>query len=444
MNFSFLKSKLFSSSIVYTLTNFFNASLPFLLLPILTSYLSEAEYGITAMFTVLTGIINPLLGVGVSGAISRAYYREEIKDFSSYVGNCLLITLVSFIVLLALCVGFGEYISEISKFPQKWLYFVVLSSLANLIITMQLSIYRVKYKTYKYAFVKIAQTLLNFSIVAYLVISLQFKWEGFVLGKVISLGLFAAVAMVYLFQNGYVKLKVSKNYIRHALAFGVPLIPHAMSGFVVSMSDRLFITNLINLSSTGSYVVAYQIGSVISLLVTSFNTAWSPWLYEKLKNVNEDYKTNLVKMTYYYFIVLALICFLFILITPIVIDLFIDRKFSVDFTVIIFVVVGFFFQGCYMMLVNYLFYFGKTKSISMVTFSVAFINLILNYFLIQRMGIIGAAIATTLSFLIQFLCIWIIAAKVYPMPWLQFDRIFKQKKYSTVDQLDNDETSHKN
>ena len=69
------------------------------------------------------------------------------------------------------------------------------------------------------------------------------------------------------------------------------------------------------------------------------------------------------------------------------------------------------------MVVNYIFYVKKTYILAWVTFFSAGINIVLNYFFIKANGAIGASQATTITFFVQFVMVWILSSKVYKMPW---------------------------
>ena len=75
------------------------------------------------------------------------------------------------------------------------------------------------------------------------------------------------------------------------------------------------------------------------------------------------------------------------------------------------------------MVVAFLFYTEQTKIIGLGTIVTAAINIILNYFFISNFGAIGAAYATTISFLIQYIAIWYFSNKYYKMPWFNFKKI---------------------
>ena len=55
---------------VYTLANVLAQSVPLLLLPILTKYLSEEEYGFIATLTAIASFVTPVVFLGAATAIS--------------------------------------------------------------------------------------------------------------------------------------------------------------------------------------------------------------------------------------------------------------------------------------------------------------------------------------------------------------------------------------
>jgi O-antigen/teichoic acid export membrane protein len=83
------------------------------------------------------------------------------------------------------------------------------------------------------------------------------------------------------------------------------------------------------------------------------------------------------------------------------------------------------FNGMYKMVVNYLFYIDKTLIVGIVTIISALLNIALNLILIDFYGLKGAAIATLITLLFQFISVFVFAQKYFPMPW--FDNKLFQK-----------------
>ncbi len=73
-----------------------------------------------------------------------------------------------------------------------------------------------------------------------------------------------------------------------------------------------------------------------------------------------------------------------------------------------------------MMVVNYIYFMKRIKIYNLVTITVIASNIILNYILIHKNGSIGAAQATLSVNVISFILTWILAGKIYKMPWFDF------------------------
>ena len=407
-------SKAGKSSLIYTFTNFFNAALPFLLLPLLTSKLNEAEYGITIMVMVLVSIVTPLLTLGVTGSIAVAYFKEEINNFPRYMANCLYITIGAFIVLGLGFYVFSNPIAALSEVPEKWIFSVLAISFLTFIIEMNLINYRIKFKSREFAIIKISQTIITFGLTYIMVVQYQLNWQGVIIAKLTSLSFFGLLSFGLLLKNRLLQFKVDKNYLKFALLFGLPLLPHLLSSFIISASDRLFITNILGVEETGSYTVAYQIGSIMELLCISFNLAWSPWLFSKLQDF-ESNRNLLRKITSYGLVGISLFAILLALLAPLIINIFVAESFKISILVINIIITGFVFQGFYLLFVNYLFYNGNTKHISIISVTVAFLNLFLNYIAIPKYGIVGAAIATLTCYMLKAIVVFFITNKKFPI-----------------------------
>jgi O-antigen/teichoic acid export membrane protein len=96
---------------------------------------------------------------------------------------------------------------------------------------------------------------------------------------------------------------------------------------------------------------------------------------------------------------------------------FVGDKFLGAKDFIFWISLSFAFSGMYKMVVNYIFYVGKTKILAWLTFSSAILNIFLNYIFISYYGAIGAAISTLVINIIFFLLTWVLSNRLYKMPW---------------------------
>jgi O-antigen/teichoic acid export membrane protein len=412
-----LKSSLLKSAGIYTMTSVINAAIPFFLLPILTRYLSPADYGIVSMFGVLVSFVAPFTGLSLHGAIARMYYEKEKVDIKEYITNSIYILISSTILVSIVFFLFSSIIARIFSVPSQLLWIVVVVSFSQFITRIVLTLWQVQVKPIQYGIYQISQTALNMILSIILVVFVGLTWKGRVYAQLITLIIFVLIGFIVLLKNNWLKFRINIAYIKHALGFGVPLIPHALSGVIMTMTDRIFITNMVGIETTGVYTVGYQIGMIINLLAISFNQAYVPWLYSKLKENIEEMKFKIVKLTYGYFAAILLLAIGLSLGAPLFLRFFVGKEFNQSSIYVTWIALGYAFNGMYLMIVNYIFYEQKNSILAMVTFATATFNVILNYFFIKEFGAIGAAQATTVIYATKFIVVWILSSKVHKMPW---------------------------
>jgi len=413
-----MQSSLARNAGIYTITNILNASIPFMLLPVLTRYMSPSDYGIIAMFSVLIGFTAPFTGLNIVGAIQRKYYEKEEIDLASYVTNCLLILVCSSVLVLCAFLLFADQISKVSSFPKQWLWVVVAVSVAQFVTLINLSLWHVQLKAHYYGIYQISQTVMDFGLSIFFVVGLGMAWQGRIQAQLLIFTAFGILSLLILYKSGWIKFSFRTAYIQNALKFGVPLVPHALGGIMLTMTDRLFITNMVGLEATGLYAVGYQIGMVIGLFCDSFNRAYVPWLFDKLKRNDEKTKIMIVKITYAYFALLIIVGIGFPIAAPWFLVFFVGKKFLGASVYVFWIAFGYVFSGMYKMVVNYIFYVEKTYILAWVTFCCALLNVPFNYCLISWNGPVGGAQAHALTFFLFFLVTWILSSRTCKMPWL--------------------------
>ena len=410
--------KLFSTLGIYTVANILNSALPFLLLPFLTEYLSPSDYAIVDLFQAASQFAIAIVGLNTFSALSRFYFDAKENDFREYVGNSFIVLLSSAIVVLLISIIFKVQFEGFLKIPKDWIWLIVLYAFASNIISTLLSIWQVKYKAVKYGTFRILRTILDLSLSIGFILILKYNWEGRILGQVIAASTFSLIAIAILLNSKYISFSFNLQKIKELLSFGSPLILHILGGIIIIYSDRLFIANYIGLESTGMYAVGYQVGMIVYIIQTSFNQAWVPWLFERLKKNVFDDKIKIVKFTYLYFVGILILAIGVALFAPIIYKLFVNDSYLKGMEIVVWIAFGFAFDGMYKMVVNYIFYVKKTYIISIITFFTAGLNIALNYYMVTNYGAIGVAQASAISFFVQFILVWIISARLYKMPWL--------------------------
>lgn len=416
-----ISSELFKSISIYTFFRVLNRTLPVLLLPFLTHHLSPEDYSIIDVFSNLSYIVLPLIGLNAYTAISRFYYVKEI-DYKIYLSSIINFILISYIILAIMSFIFDDFIFKFLNINKIdfFVFIVVTYSLFEQILLIHTTNLRLEEKPVEYGIIGFLRTFAEFLLTMLLILFFFPNWKGRIYSQFLGLIIITLFSIYRLFKNGYISPNFSKDYIISSLKFGLPLIIHAVSSILLGFSNRFFIIKYLGLHEAGIFASAYQIGMAISLLHTSFNEAWVPYLFKNL-SLHDSYSTrkSLVKITYYYYIFLFFLSILFILITP-ALYTFISKKFYISTINLVFIAFAFMFNGYYKMIVNYLFYEKKTHYIALGTLLALLLNLSFNYFLILRYNLLGASISLFLSYFFQFIIFLVILNFNFNLPWFYF------------------------
>ena len=412
-----LKLPLFRNAGIYTIGSLVNASIPFCLIPILTAHLSPESYGMIAMYTMFQGLMTPIVGMSSHSTISVRYFNQDRFEFAKYLGNCFIILGVSALFCLALFYLFEPYLSTYTLLKGKWLYSIIGVTFCLFLTQCILYIWQISQKPLNYIVFLVSMSLLNLSLSILFVVKLGANWEGRVGGQMLTLFLFALISIIILWRKKLIKIQYDPKYIKDIAKLSFPLIPHSLAAILFSITDRLVLTNVSGLEKTGVYTVAYQLGSLMLILTSSFNSAFVPWLFSNLKKEDHAIKIKIVKLTYAYFAVIWIIALIAILLLKYIIPFIVGPEFTKSSDYIVWIISGFALNGMYLMITNYIFYAEKTYLLSIATVSVTLFNIGLCYYLVKLNGPIGAAQSSTISYFIYFLLSAYFCTKAYPMPW---------------------------
>lgn len=409
-----IKKNIFSYSII----NIINSSVPFLLLPLLTQYLTPSDYGTLSLVQLLMMVTLPIMLINAHGLINIEYSKYSNEEFSNLITSLIVISCSMFLIIEFLFFLFSNKIISLFNIPLNIYYYIPLFVLFQVLPTLIPLIFQAQKIPVNFGKFKISLTLVNLIFSVYFVVSLQMSWEGRLFGIVVSFLIFTVIGIIILFKLNLISKTLNNKIFKNILIFGLPLLPHAITGVFLNTIDRVFISNYLDLTSVGIYSLAFQISSVIAILMTSINQAWIPILFEHLNN-NPSIKEKryLVITTYKIMLFMVFLTISFILVLPFIFDIFIDDKFTESKNIVPYIAIGFLFQGFYYMFTNYIFYTKKTKYLSYITVSSLFILIILNFILIEKYGLYGSAYALIATWFYQFISTAFISNRNYNMPW---------------------------
>lgn len=410
--------KFLKSLSIYTLTNALNSGAVFLLLPFVTHYLTADEYGIYTIFLICTQTAFVLIGLSCNGALQVEYHKLEKEKFPIFVSTTIFLNLGVFALSVLTCIVFGKFIGQLIGVPANWLWIIPLIAFAQVIHQSILAILQVQNKPEIYGIFNSVFAFLNIGIS---ILSLKFLnagWAGLLLALLFSYLIIFAVGLAYLVRKKLVVNKIDIGYLKEILRFGLPLIPHALSGLIIELGNRMFIAKLVSIKDLGVYNTGFQVGKVISLLERSFTQAYVPFLFEKLTENTKESKLKIIKLSYLFLILLLFAVFMISFLSPFIFKWFIGSDFQGGAKFVFIIALSYFFSGVYKMFVGFLFYSKKTYILSIIAVVNIVSSILLNYYFIGKYGLIGGTYSLLCSHILNAVIVIIAASRIYKMPWL--------------------------
>lgn len=410
----------FAGSAVYLAANVLNAAIPFALLPVLTRYLSPAEYGQVAMFQTLLAGLAAFIGVNVAGAAARKFYDHDIDDagMARFMASCLQIVVATGVATLIASFAVRDRLGAWLGIDAYWILWSVLAASSMVVIGLRLGQWQISRNATSYGMLQVGQSACNVGLSLLCVVTLGLGADGRIGAQVLTAVLFMLVALVFLRREGLLTFFVwDAPSLKEALKFGIPLLPHTAGIFLLTAVDRFVINGALGLGEAGIYMVAAQLSLVLALVFDAVNKAYVPWLFERLKRGEPDEARQVVRLTYWGFALALGLAGIAFAVGPQLVLLIAGPGYEKAGDAIGWLALGQAFGGMYLLVTNYIFYSKRTALLSLVSVLGGCFNVLLLLLLVPRFGIDGAAFAFACAMGIRFFLTWWVAHKRHPMPW---------------------------
>jgi len=414
-------------SIVYGLGATASRVVAFFLIPVYTRYLTPADYGDLEIFQTTLSILSIIFAMGLAAALFRSYfdYDDEEKR-KTVVGTVFLfLTGTSLLFLLILMALAGNFSALFFGSIEYAFYFrvIFLTVFFDVGILIAFSVFRAREESKKYAIFTLIRFLTAVGLNILFVVVLHKGVLGILLGGLIATCLLYAILLRSIIKNA--KLTFSIAELKEMLSFGLPLVPAGLAGWIMTMADRYFLQFLSTSTELGIYSVGYKFGFIVQGLIGApFSLAWVPFLWStaKEKNAKEIFSAVL---TYFVLVGMAVALVLSVL-SKEVLEVMAAPAFYGAYKVLPLIAVSYVLFGCYQILAAGITLEKKTKYIALIVGVGAAVNLGLNYLLIPGYGMMGAAVATLIAYLVLPVGSYFASKRYYPIKyeWGRVAKIF--------------------
>jgi O-antigen/teichoic acid export membrane protein len=414
----FFTHSFIKSSIIYIIGTLLVGIIPLLLLPIFTRYLLPSDYGIVATSVVLVKLYSVIIGMETEGLIARTHYDNNHHHLKNLLSSSIILSILLTILLIIITSFFKEELYSLTKFPKDWAFINILIAFFIFIQGILFTMFQINEKPKRFILYQFIFGLINYTLAVFLIIEFDFDWKGRIIATFIAGFIGTTVSLYYLSR----KLKlffftIKKNSINKLYSFGLPLIPHAIGGIVMTTAPLLYLNYLTSLSDTGLYSVGINIASIITFFIMAANKAYLPELFKRLsvKTVNQ---LKLSRILIIVTIILPLLGIAYGFSAKSLLPLIVGPKFYDAGNYVLWLSIAFSMRGIFFIYEKFIIYEKKTKLITWTTDFLGAISLIVFCpILISNNGPVGAAQATFIAFTLSALGCVIVVINNDPLHW---------------------------
>jgi len=406
-------------SAIYSLGNIATKLIGIVLLPLYTKHITVSEYGILGILEITIMILTQVFILGQSQAFLRFHDLEGFKEKSKSTLFTLFIFLFSIGLLLNL-IG-QNFVPELSSLFSKTSEFDIYFRLCFYIIFLRiinnlfLSVLRAKEKSVFYATANIIKIAIILGFNIYFVAFAKIGVKGILYSYLIGDGLL----FIILFPSMISEMipKFDSKILRAALTFGFPLIFASLAGMLLNMGDRYILKLLVDYKEVGLYSLGYKVAGILNVfLIQSFSLALLPIAY-KMYGQKGDKRYYSKMQTYFVFVLFWAGLGLALFGKELIKALALNPDYWLAYTIVPYIILGYIFSGARSILNLGLYLKKKTSYIAYNTIGAAVLNIGLNFLLIPKYKMIGAAVATIISFVALYFVTYFVANRFYKIPY---------------------------
>jgi len=417
--------RLLKNLTIYGLGGILAKSITFLLLPLYTRLLTPSDYGILALVTIVGSVIEILYGFMVSSGFIRNYYdNSEEEKRRILFSTALWFTFINALIFSLLGISYSENIASlIFKFPGGALYvkLIIISTMLHSCCPVFYGLLMVREQAKKYVTVNII-TLIT-TLTATIILLVVFKWtvKGVLVGQIIGKSIELFILTLMMLKN--INLTFSRKALIDMLKFSGPLIPIQLAHIILTLSDRFFLQGYKDITEVGLYSLGYKFAALIPLFAIQPLKAWGPYIFSLIHNPPKC-KSTIADFSRYYLSAILFMALLISVFSREVLMVMAKSDYWSAWKVVYILCMSSVFYGFMEFTYNGFAIAKNTIIPSFLYIFASILNLLFNYLLIPRYGMVGASVATSLSFLCILIGYFVFLKRVYPIPFKYFKFIF--------------------
>ncbi len=415
----FTNKKHLKNTFYYTAAPFIRNLLLFLTLPILTRYLSPADYGKVNLITMLASFAS-MFFMGVQNSTVRFFFKYKSDNdllksmLSTNIIFVIISTAVYYLILLFCYPYINKYILN-DGISFVWLSLGFFQFALMYVNTINQYFLQNSLEGKKWFYNEIVATVVQVFLSIFFVTTMGFRFEALILSG--FLAELVKFFLSYLRVMSFYSFKLSSTFLKESLKYSWPQTPTNLVSFSYSYLDKILLSKFQNMSQVGFADLSSKISNILKMTTDGIAGTLSP---VTLNLLHDGSKESLKKLSDINLKVIFLLfgagLFLILFTKELILLLTTQEYHYLMYIAPIYMYYHIF--GVLGMVSYWLIYYHTNKTFLQIPLNV--INLVvstaINIILIPRYGIWGAAIAIAGSSAVTQLVQFIVALRITPIP----------------------------
>lgn len=391
-----LNNKNFRNGALFALFSFFNTGINFVIMMVMARFIKPDSYGQLSLFTTMVSLLSIFICLNTNGFIGVNFFSSSKEKIQRLLNVVVLTTLLTYMVMLTAMCCFTSALEEVSGLTIVYQFYAISFCALNVMNALLLDVWRLEEKVWRYGTFSVLLVICNLILTFLFVGFLRWDWQGRMYAQVITCAGFAVLAFYILTKKNYLRMVFPKKEdFVGAYRFGIPLIPHTTSFWLRQGLDRYVINAFTTQAMVGLFSFAANFANIIQIIGHAFNASYSVNIYKTLATANIDSVKLLRRNCWYlvcvYFVITLLIFLFASLLIP-----FAFPQYN-DCIIYLFPLCGgAMFQCFYLVYVNILFFYKRTKILMYITFTCSLLHCIMSL-LLTKYGVIYTAYISLFS-----------------------------------------------
>ena len=391
--------------------------IPLITGPVFSRLLGDSGYGISKIYNIWVSVIAILFTMQTHNTLVNALVEYGEEEQKRYHSSVMSLSILVFAVCSALVLLFLEPVSAFLNLAPELVCLMLVQAFGTFCVNFLNTRNTYEFKAGKNMGLSLAVALMNFCLSLLFVLSMELedRYFGRTAGTALTYALIGIPACIQILKRG--KVFYSAEYWKFCILLAIPSVFHGLSDLILGQSDMLMVRYFLGDAKAGHYGYAWQFGNILFIIFTALNRTWCPFFFEEMKQGKQEAMLRKSRNFLELFTILA--CG-FILLTPEIFRVYASRDYWSGTMVIPLFVTSYYINFLCTFPVNFEYYHKKTKVVAVVTIGSSLLNILLNYFWIQSLGMAGAALATVLSHGVQLALHYLYCRKLgggaYPFP----------------------------